>query len=309
MSGSGSPRRSCQAWARKTPQIGRGVAAVVLARARRAGTSARVGAVPRLGAGLSAATITRLTAAWQDEAAAFANATCRGRGLRLPVGRRYPCQRPPGGRHRLCLLVMIGVRADGTQGTDRADRRLPRVDRVVGGSAARLCPPRDARSGTGDRRWRVGVLGGRCGRCSPRPVSSGAGSTSQLQCSCRAAEVGAPGREERRSRRSTTPRTSDHALEAVKAFEAAYGAKWPKAVAKITDDIDVLLAFYDYPAEHWVHLRTTNPIVISSSREGVHDVRHAVTESPVLRGGRGYLQSSRMQSLRRDDASCAGFFT
>ena len=51
----------------------------------------------------------------------------------------------------------------------------------------------------------------------------------------------------------------DHALKAVKAFEVAYGAKWPKATAKITDDVDVLLAFYDYPAEHWVHLRTTNP--------------------------------------------------
>ena len=52
----------------------------------------------------------------------------------------------------------------------------------------------------------------------------------------------------------------DHAETAVTAFEADYGAKWPKAVAKITDDLDVLLAFYDYPAEHWVHLRTTNPI-------------------------------------------------
>ena len=55
-----------------------------------------------------------------------------------------------------------------------------------------------------------------------------------------------------------------HAHDAVKAFQAAYGAKFPKAVAKITDDVEQLLAFYDYPAEHWVHLRTTNPIVISS---------------------------------------------
>ena len=46
----------------------------------------------------------------------------------------------------------------------------------------------------------------------------------------------------------------------MKAFQAAYGAKFPKATAKITDDLDQLLAFYDYPAEHWVHLRTTNPI-------------------------------------------------
>ena len=52
----------------------------------------------------------------------------------------------------------------------------------------------------------------------------------------------------------------DHARTAVKAFAAAYGAKFPKAAAKITQDEDELLAFYDYPAEHWVHLRTTNPI-------------------------------------------------
>ena len=51
-----------------------------------------------------------------------------------------------------------------------------------------------------------------------------------------------------------------HALTAVKAFEAAYSAKFPKAAAKITADLDQLLGFYDYPAEHWVHLRTTNPI-------------------------------------------------
>ena len=52
----------------------------------------------------------------------------------------------------------------------------------------------------------------------------------------------------------------DHALDAVAAFKPAYGAKFAKAVAKITDDLDELLAFYDYPAEHWIHLRTTNPI-------------------------------------------------
>jgi hypothetical protein len=41
---------------------------------------------------------------------------------------------------------------------------------------------------------------------------------------------------------------------------ATYGARFPKAAAKVTGDLDQLLAFYDYPAEHWVHLRTTNPI-------------------------------------------------
>jgi hypothetical protein len=39
-----------------------------------------------------------------------------------------------------------------------------------------------------------------------------------------------------------------------------------KAVAKVTDDADSLLTFYDYPAEHWLHLRTTNPIWVFSFR-------------------------------------------
>jgi pimeloyl-ACP methyl ester carboxylesterase len=55
-------------------------------------------------------------------------------------------------------------------------------------------------------------------------------------------------------------RGQEHAHAGVKAFAAAYGAKCPKAAAKITEDEEELLAFYDYPAEHWVHLRTTNPI-------------------------------------------------
>lgn len=51
-----------------------------------------------------------------------------------------------------------------------------------------------------------------------------------------------------------------HALKAVAAFDKSFGAKWPKAVKKIANDVDELLAFYEYPAEHWIHLRTTNPI-------------------------------------------------
>ena len=43
-------------------------------------------------------------------------------------------------------------------------------------------------------------------------------------------------------------------------FLGAYGAKYDKAAACLAKDRDVLLAFYDFPAEHWKHLRTTNPI-------------------------------------------------
>jgi putative transposase len=51
-----------------------------------------------------------------------------------------------------------------------------------------------------------------------------------------------------------------HAEVAIEAFADEFGKKWPKAVAKIVDDREALLRFYDYPAERWRHLRTTNPI-------------------------------------------------
>lgn len=52
----------------------------------------------------------------------------------------------------------------------------------------------------------------------------------------------------------------DKAQGAIKVFDIDHGAKYPKAVAKIVDNTDVLLEFYKYPAEHWIHLRTTKPI-------------------------------------------------
>lgn len=43
-------------------------------------------------------------------------------------------------------------------------------------------------------------------------------------------------------------------------FVETYGVKYDKAVAKMVKDREVLLTFYDYPAEHWKHIRTSNPI-------------------------------------------------
>lgn len=47
---------------------------------------------------------------------------------------------------------------------------------------------------------------------------------------------------------------------AIEAFADKYGAKYEKAVACLTKNRDALLAFFDFPAEHWDHLRTSNPI-------------------------------------------------
>ena len=54
--------------------------------------------------------------------------------------------------------------------------------------------------------------------------------------------------------------TRAQAEVALDLFEDAYGARYPKAVECLRKDQRALLAFFDWPAEHWIHLRTTNPI-------------------------------------------------
>jgi putative transposase len=50
------------------------------------------------------------------------------------------------------------------------------------------------------------------------------------------------------------------ALEEIARFSQEYGARYPKAARTLSQDRDRLLTFFDFPAEHWIHLRTTNPI-------------------------------------------------
>jgi putative transposase len=54
--------------------------------------------------------------------------------------------------------------------------------------------------------------------------------------------------------------TKEDAVKAMEKFAATYQAKYPKAVECLIKDKEELLAFYDFPAEHWQHLRTSNPI-------------------------------------------------
>jgi len=244
-------------WCRKSPQINEVLPLLYLH-----GLSS-MDFVPALegflgtGAGLSASTITRLTVQWQDEAKAFNNRDLSGvdyvylwvDGIHLGV--RLD-------EEKLCLLVMIGVRVDGTK------ELVALTDgyRESTGSWADLlrdCKRRGMRApvlAVGD-----GALGfwgalrevfpeSRTQRCWFHKISN------VLSALPKSAHPAA----KRALAEIWNAEDRDHARRAVAAFKLAYGAKFPKAVAKITDDLDELLAFYDYPAEHWIHLRTTNPI-------------------------------------------------
>jgi transposase-like protein len=209
------------------------------------------------GSGLSSATVTRLTVAWQDEAKAFNNRDLStvdyvyvwADGVHLNV--RLD-------EEKLCLLVMIGVRIDGRKELIA----LAEGYRESAGSWADLlrdCKRRGMRApvlAVGD--GALGFWGAlrevfpetREQRCwfhkignvlSALPKSAHPGAKKAL------AEI-------------WNAEDREHARRAVAAFKLAYGAKFGKAVEKITGDLDELLAFYNFPAEHWVHLRTTNPI-------------------------------------------------
>ena len=54
--------------------------------------------------------------------------------------------------------------------------------------------------------------------------------------------------------------TTAAAEQAFDLFLATFAAKFPAATTRLTKDRDVLLTFYDFPAEHWIHIRTTNPV-------------------------------------------------
>jgi transposase-like protein len=290
-------------WARKTPRIDEVLPLLYLHGLSSGDFVPALGQFLGSSKGLSASTITRLTETWKSEARAF--------GERDLTGVDYVYLWADGihvnvrlDETKLCLLVLIGVRADGRK------ELVALADGYREATESWADLLRDAKR-RGMHAPVLAIGDGALGfwgalrevfpdtaeqRCWFHKISN------VLAALPKSAHPGA----KKALAEIWNAEDKAHALDAVKAFEAAYGAKFPKAVAKITDDLAQLLAFYDYPAEHWVHLRTTNPIVIWSSLDAVFDVRHAALGSQILRGGCDYLQSSRKQSLRRDDASCPG---
>jgi transposase-like protein len=209
------------------------------------------------GAGLSAATITRLTTQWQDEARAFGDRSLADvdfvylwvDGIHLNVRLE---------QEKLCLLVMIGVRADGRKElVALTDGYRESTESWAG--LLRDCKRRGMRApvlAMGD-----GALGFWAALREVFPQTREQRCWFHKMANVLAAlPKSAHPAATRAMREIFNAEDGEHARVAAKAFAIDYGAKFPKAVAKIADDLDVLLEFYNYPAEHWIHLRTTNPI-------------------------------------------------
>ena len=262
------------AWARKSPQMSEVLPLLYLHGLSTSDFGPALEQFLGSGAGLSATTITRLTSQWQDEAKTFGGRDLSGTdyvylwvdGIHLKVRLE---------QEKLCLLVMLGVRADGRKELvaladgyresteswadllrDCRRRGMTAPVLAVGDGALGFWKAvREVFPATREQRcWfhkQANVL-------AALPKSAHPAASAAMKDIYNAEDI-------------------DHAQVAIKAFEVDYGAKYPKAVAKIVDDADVLLEFYKYPAEHWIHLRTTNPI---ESTFATVRLRTKVTKGP-----------------------------
>ena len=251
-------------------------------------------------AGLSASVITRLITAWQDEHRAFMARNLADRdyvyiwvdGVHFNVRLE---------EERLCCLVIVGVRLDGKkelvaiadgyrESTDswaallrdlrHRDMRAP-VVAVGDGALGFWAALRDVFPETKEQRCWVHKVAN---------ILDALPKSIQPLAKTMLAEV-----------RDAEDR--EHARDAAKAFDNEFRAKWPKAAEKLRDDLEPLLCFFDFPAEHWVHLKTSNPIVILSFPPGSRSNQRCCVEDTVVdvAAAKAHSSSTRVGSSSKSN--------
>jgi putative transposase len=225
-------------------------------------------------AGLSASVITRLTTDWQRERDQFAHRSLKdvdyvylfADGIHSNVRLEEA---------RLCALVIVGVRADGTKelvsiSDGHRESTESWADVLRGLKRRGMTAPVLA---IGD-----GALGfwGALSEVFPETthqrcwVHKMANVMNALPKSAQPAACAA-------LKEVRDAEDKEHAEQALDSFVKEYEAKWPKATEKMEKDREELLAFYAFPAEHWIHLKTTNPI---ESTFATVRLRTKVTKGP-----------------------------
>lgn len=208
-------------------------------------------------AGLSPTTITRLTAEWEQDYRAFQQRELSERDyLYIWVDGVHFTIRLE--EERLCTLVVIGARADGT-------KEVIAVEDGYRESTESWLTVLRALKRRGMRAPVVAVGDGALGFW--KAVGEVWPETREQRCWVhRLANVldKLPQRLQPKAKRALheimhAPTRAD-AETAIATFAAEYQAKYPKAVASLERDREKLLTYFDLPAEHWIHLRTTNPV-------------------------------------------------
>ncbi len=261
-------------WCRKSPKVAEVLPLLYLHGLSTGDFAPALGEFFGSSAGLSPSVITRLTTQWQGEHRAFAERDLTDRdyvyvwvdGVHFNVRLE---------QDRLCCLVIVGVRLDGSkelvaladgyrESTDswgdllrdlkRRGMRAPMIA-VGDGALGFWAALRDTWPETREQRDWVHKVANVLDAL-PKSVQPTA---KKMLDEIRNAE------------------DRDHAVAAAKRFDAEFRPKWPKAADKISGDLDRLLTFYDFPAEHWIHLKTSNPI---ESTFATVRLRTKVTKGP-----------------------------
>ncbi len=209
-------------------------------------------------AGLSPATVVRLTEQWREEREAFMGRELSGVDYVYVWVDGIHTKVRLGTDNRLCCLVMIGVRLDGKKELVAVQDGY-RESEESWAELLRDLKKRGMRApvlAVGD-----GALGFWAGLRDAFPQTR-----HQRDWVHKTANVldALPKSVHKRAKKAikeiTEAENKAEARKAVKEFVKEFGVKWPKASAKIEDEEEALLTYYDYPGEHWRHLRTTNPI-------------------------------------------------
>jgi transposase-like protein len=210
------------------------------------------------GRGLSATSVTRMTEVWQDEYDQWNQRDLTGKHYvyvwadGLYFGCRLTDDRP-------CVLVLMGATADGTKELiaivdGQRESQTSWLEVLIGLKNRGLTEP--PRLATGD-----GSLGFWLAMAQAFP------STKQQRCwvhkTMNVLDKLPKNQQPAAKALLHEIWMSATRADAIKAFDRfieTYGVKWPKTKDCLEKDRAELLAFYDFPAEHWQHLRTSNPI-------------------------------------------------
>jgi putative transposase len=209
--------------------------------------------------GLSATTVTRLKAVWQDEYQAWSKRSLQDKHYVYVWADGVHFNSRLGEKDRLCILVLLGATVDGTkeliaiqEGYRESEQSWKTLLLDCKQRSLEIAPE----LATAD-----GALG--FWKALPKVWPTTRGQRCWVHKTANVLDKLPRGQQPRGKKMLCDIYMAATKAEADKAFDLflrSWEAKYPKATECLVKDREELLAFYDFPAEHWLHLRTTNPI-------------------------------------------------
>jgi putative transposase len=209
--------------------------------------------------GLSATTVTRLKGVWQEEYQTWSKRSLKGKHYVYVWADGVHFNVRLGEKDRLCVLVLLGATADGTkeliaiqEGYRESEQSWKTLLLDCKERGLEIAPE----LATAD-----GALG--FWKALPKVWPTTRGQRCWVHKTANVLDKLPKGQQPQAKKMLYDIYMSPTKAEAEKAFDLflkSWEAKYPKATECLSKDREALLAFYDFPAEHWMHIRTTNPI-------------------------------------------------